>query len=202
MSLSKDDILNAIAEMSVMDVVALVEAMEEKFGVTAAAAVAAAPAAALPQGDARRGEARLAALHGGRDDRLPLPAAEALRHRGGRRALVSRFQGCPLPRARLRFSKRRPLRGAGGGLRVCRGDDAQGVVLSHEPQVGDVKTEAPATVGRPRPADGARRALSVPAGFRVRRGPERDGALVAFIKGSGTARPGTDTRPPRPPACR
>ena len=46
MSLSKDDILNAIAEMSVMDVVALVEAMEEKFGVSAAAAVAAAPAAA------------------------------------------------------------------------------------------------------------------------------------------------------------
>ena len=45
MSLSKDDILNAIAEMSVMDVVELVEAMEEKFGVSAAAAVAAAPAA-------------------------------------------------------------------------------------------------------------------------------------------------------------
>jgi large subunit ribosomal protein L7/L12 len=46
MALSKEDILNAIAEMSVMDVVALVEAMEEKFGVSAAAAVAAAPAAA------------------------------------------------------------------------------------------------------------------------------------------------------------
>lgn len=46
MSLSKDDILNAIAEMSVMDVVELVEAMEEKFGVSAAAAVAAAPVAA------------------------------------------------------------------------------------------------------------------------------------------------------------
>ena len=46
MSLSKDDILNAIAEMSVMDIVELIEAMEEKFGVTAAAAVAAAPAAA------------------------------------------------------------------------------------------------------------------------------------------------------------
>ncbi|MAA65737.1 MAG: 50S ribosomal protein L7/L12 [Alteromonadaceae bacterium] len=44
MALSNDDILNAIAEMSVMDVVALVEAMEEKFGVSAAAAVAAAPA--------------------------------------------------------------------------------------------------------------------------------------------------------------
>lgn len=46
MALSNDDILNAISEMSVMDVVALVEAMEEKFGVSAAAAVAAAPAAA------------------------------------------------------------------------------------------------------------------------------------------------------------
>jgi large subunit ribosomal protein L7/L12 len=48
MALSKDDILNAIAEMSVMDVVALVKAMEEKFGVSAAAAVAvaAAPVAA------------------------------------------------------------------------------------------------------------------------------------------------------------
>jgi large subunit ribosomal protein L7/L12 len=46
MALSKDDILNAIAVMSVMQVVELVQAMEEKFGVTAAAAVAAAPAAA------------------------------------------------------------------------------------------------------------------------------------------------------------
>lgn len=46
MALSKDEILDAIAEMSVMEVVDLVSAMEEKFGVTAAAAVAAAPAAA------------------------------------------------------------------------------------------------------------------------------------------------------------
>ena len=45
MALSKDDILNAVADMSVMDIVSLIEAMEEKFGVTAAAAVAAAPAA-------------------------------------------------------------------------------------------------------------------------------------------------------------
>ena len=43
--LSNEDILNAIADMSVMDVVELVSAMEEKFGVSAAA-VAAAPAAA------------------------------------------------------------------------------------------------------------------------------------------------------------
>ena len=46
MSLTKEDIINAIAEMSVMDVVELVSAMEEKFGVSAAAAVVAGPAAA------------------------------------------------------------------------------------------------------------------------------------------------------------
>lgn len=46
MSVSKDDILDAIANMTVMDVVELISAMEEKFGVSAAAAVAAAPAAA------------------------------------------------------------------------------------------------------------------------------------------------------------
>ena len=46
MGMSKDDILEAIASMSVMEVVELIDAMEEKFGVTAAAAVAAAPAAA------------------------------------------------------------------------------------------------------------------------------------------------------------
>ena len=46
MSVSKEDILETISNMSVMDVVELIEAMEEKFGVSAAAAVAAAPAAA------------------------------------------------------------------------------------------------------------------------------------------------------------
>ncbi|MGB4344566.1 MAG: 50S ribosomal protein L7/L12 [Moraxellaceae bacterium] len=46
MALSKDDILNAVAEMSVMDLVELISAFEEKFGVSAAAvAVAAGPAA-------------------------------------------------------------------------------------------------------------------------------------------------------------
>jgi large subunit ribosomal protein L7/L12 len=44
MSLTKEDIINAIAEMSVKDVVELVSAMEEKFGVSAAAAVVAGPA--------------------------------------------------------------------------------------------------------------------------------------------------------------
>ena len=46
MATNKDDILKAIEEMSVMDLVDLISAIEEKFGVTAAAAVAAAPAAA------------------------------------------------------------------------------------------------------------------------------------------------------------
>jgi len=46
MAVSKDDILESIANMSVMEVVELVEAMEEKFGVSAAA-VAAAPAAGV-----------------------------------------------------------------------------------------------------------------------------------------------------------
>jgi len=50
MAISKDDILSAIEEMSVMDLVELISAIEDKFGVTAAAAVAAAPAAA--SGDA------------------------------------------------------------------------------------------------------------------------------------------------------
>ncbi|GAB0153301.1 MULTISPECIES: 50S ribosomal protein L7/L12 [Marinobacterium] len=44
MSLTHEDIINAISEMSVKDVVTLIEAMEEKFGVTAAAAVMAGPA--------------------------------------------------------------------------------------------------------------------------------------------------------------
>ena len=42
----KDDILSAIEEMSVTDLVELISAIEEKFGVTAAAAVAATPVAA------------------------------------------------------------------------------------------------------------------------------------------------------------
>jgi large subunit ribosomal protein L7/L12 len=44
MSLTKEDIINAIAEMSVKDVVELISAMEEKFGVSAATAVAVAAA--------------------------------------------------------------------------------------------------------------------------------------------------------------
>jgi len=50
MALSKDEILEGIANLTVMEVVELVSAMEAKFGVSAAAAVAvaAAPSAAAP----------------------------------------------------------------------------------------------------------------------------------------------------------
>ena len=54
-TIKTEDILKAIEEMSVMELVELISAIEEKFGVTAAAAVAAAPAAA--DGDAAGGDA-------------------------------------------------------------------------------------------------------------------------------------------------
>ena len=50
MALSKEEILDAISDMSVMDMVDLIKLMEDKFGVTAAAPVAA--VAAAPAGDA------------------------------------------------------------------------------------------------------------------------------------------------------
>ena len=54
-TIKSEDILKAIEEMSVMELVELITAIEEKFGVTAAAAVAAAPAVAA--GDAAGGDA-------------------------------------------------------------------------------------------------------------------------------------------------
>ncbi|NND91575.1 MAG: 50S ribosomal protein L7/L12 [Granulosicoccus sp.] len=52
MAVSKEDMLETISNMSVMEVVDLISAMEEKFGVSAAAAVAAAPAAGADAGGA------------------------------------------------------------------------------------------------------------------------------------------------------
>ncbi|MTH48439.1 50S ribosomal protein L7/L12 [Intestinirhabdus alba] len=49
MSITKDQIIEAVAAMSVMDVVELISAMEEKFGVSAAAAVAVAGAGAAAE---------------------------------------------------------------------------------------------------------------------------------------------------------
>lgn len=52
MALSQEEILDAISNMTVLEVVDLISAMEEKFGVSAAAAVAAAPAAAAGEEEA------------------------------------------------------------------------------------------------------------------------------------------------------
>lgn len=57
MAISREEILNAISEMSVMDIVELVKEMEEKFGVSAAAPVAA-PAAGQGGGEAEQEEAQ------------------------------------------------------------------------------------------------------------------------------------------------
>jgi large subunit ribosomal protein L7/L12 len=56
MAVSKEDILQSIADMSVMDVVELIEAMEEKFGVSAAAPVAVAAAGPAAGGEAAAAE--------------------------------------------------------------------------------------------------------------------------------------------------
>lgn len=56
MAVSKEDILETIANMSVMDVVELIDAMEEKFGVSAAAPVAVAAAGPAAGGDAAAAE--------------------------------------------------------------------------------------------------------------------------------------------------
>ena len=52
MAISKEDILEAVSSMSVLDLSELIKEMEEKFGVSAAAAAVAAPAAAGGGGEA------------------------------------------------------------------------------------------------------------------------------------------------------
>ncbi|RMD67827.1 MAG: 50S ribosomal protein L7/L12 [Gammaproteobacteria bacterium] len=52
MAVTKEEILDAISNMTVMEIVDLISAMEEKFGVSAAAAVAAAPAGAAAPAEA------------------------------------------------------------------------------------------------------------------------------------------------------
>lgn len=56
MAISKEDILEAVSSMSVLDLSDLIKEMEEKFGVSAAAAAVAAPAAAAGTGEAAAGE--------------------------------------------------------------------------------------------------------------------------------------------------
>ena len=56
MAISKEDILEAVSSMSVLDLSELIKEMEEKFGVSAAAAAVAAPASAAGGGEAAGGE--------------------------------------------------------------------------------------------------------------------------------------------------
>jgi large subunit ribosomal protein L7/L12 len=56
MAVSKEEILDTISNMTVMEVVDLISAMEEKFGVTAAAAVATVPAGVAPDAEAQAEE--------------------------------------------------------------------------------------------------------------------------------------------------
>ena len=81
MATSKEDILKAIEEMSVMDLVDLISEIDEKFGVSAAPAVAAAQAAAAESQRSGRYRARLVQP---RTDLLPRIC------RPGRRGRLSR----------------------------------------------------------------------------------------------------------------
>ena len=81
MALSKEDVLNAIADMSVMEVVELIADMEEKFGVSAAAPVA---VAAPGSGWRRRGRRQRRRKDRGRRNAYC-----------GRRQEGQRYQGCP-----------------------------------------------------------------------------------------------------------
>lgn len=71
MAITKEDILEAVADMSVMDVCELVEMMEEKFGVSAQAAVAvAAPAAGDAAGGAEEKTEFDVVLEGAGDNKV------------------------------------------------------------------------------------------------------------------------------------
>ena len=63
MAISKEDILEAVSSMSVLDLSELIKEMEEKFGVSAAAAAVAAPAAAGGDGEAAAEEKSEFDLH-------------------------------------------------------------------------------------------------------------------------------------------
>ncbi len=81
-TLSKDDILDAIAGMSVLEVSELVKAMEEKFGVTAAAPVAVAAGAAPAAGgeaDAAEEQTEFTVILKGFEDGKKIPVIKEVR---------------------------------------------------------------------------------------------------------------------------
>ena len=80
-TLSKDEILGAISEMTVLEVSELVKAFEEKFGVSAAApiAVAAAPASGAEAGEAAEEQTEFTISLTGIDDGKKIPIIKELR---------------------------------------------------------------------------------------------------------------------------
>ena len=76
-ALTNDQILDAIASMTVLEVSELVKAMEEKFGVTAAVAVAAAPGAAA--GPAAEEQTEFTVTLDGFDAAKKIPVIKAVR---------------------------------------------------------------------------------------------------------------------------
>jgi len=78
-TLTKDQILEAIASMTVLEVSELVKAMEEKFGVTAAAPVAVAAAAGAPAAAAAEEKTEFTVVLKGFDDAKKIPVIKEVR---------------------------------------------------------------------------------------------------------------------------
>jgi large subunit ribosomal protein L7/L12 len=78
-TLSKDQILEAIASMTVLEVSELVKAMEEKFGVTAAAPVAVAAAGAAPAAAAAEEKTEFTIVLKSFDDTKKIPVIKEVR---------------------------------------------------------------------------------------------------------------------------
>jgi len=96
MAVSKDDILEAISNMSVMEIVDLISDMEEKFGVSAAAAaVAAAPAAGEAAAEAEQTEFKVMMTSFGASKIKVIKAVRAITGLGLKEA-KGMVEGCPI----------------------------------------------------------------------------------------------------------
>ena len=96
MAVSKDDILEAISNMSVMEIVDLISDMEEKFGVSAAAAaVAAAPAADGAAAEAEQTEFNVMMTSFGENKIKVIKAIRGITGLGLKEAKAM-VEGCPI----------------------------------------------------------------------------------------------------------
>lgn len=94
MAVSKEDILDTIANMTVMEVVDLIDAMEEKFGVSAAAAVAAPVAAAAGEAVAEQDEFDVVMTSFGENKVAVIKAVRGITGAGLKEA-KDMVEGCP-----------------------------------------------------------------------------------------------------------